>query len=246
MNAKRSDNKFMTGAHGAHPHSNSTPKKDTLPMKKPTVMIDSNGNAIPVKYVSSYDRQRDAVARRIHSRFVKGRKMLEQIVADSIQELDRLSRLKETLGDKGNFSAQSFDGLLRVSIRQRYNIFLDERVAKARELMLGYVDRLLSKVGDKEAKPLRLIINEAFRANSQGFLSTSKIFSLLRMEIDDPDWHQAKEILQDSIKPQKGKRYLACDVRKSTQADFTTIRLDIADCWPDTASDTSTDATPKE
>ena len=233
MNAKKSDNKFMAGAHGAHSHHET--RKENTTMKKPTTMTDSNGNAIPIKYVSSYDRHRDAVARRIHARFVKGRKFLEQLVSDSIVELDKLSQLKETLGDKGNFSAQSFDGLIRVNIRQRYNIFLDERVAKARELMLGYIDRILSKVSESEAKPLRLIINEAFRANSQGFLSTSKIFSLLRMEINDPSWHEAKEILQDSIKPQKGKRYLSCDIRKRVEDDFTTIRLDIADCWPDSA-----------
>ena len=207
-------------------------------MKKQSTMTDSNGNAVPLRYVSSYDRLRDTVARRIYARFVKERKALVKLVAESIVELDKLSQLKESLGEKGNFSAQSFDGLLRVSSRQRYNIMLDERVAKARELMLGYVDRLLSKVGDSEAKPLRLIIQEAFRANAQGFLSCSKIFSLLRMEIDDPDWREAKKILQDAIKPQKGKRYLSCDWRANTQHDFQTIRLDIADCWPD--SDTNT------
>ncbi len=206
-------------------------------MKKPTTMKDCNGNEIPLKYVSPYDRARDLATRRIHARFIKARKQLEELVAASIVELDRLSQLKESLGEKGNFSATSFDGLIRVSIRQRYNIFLDERVVKARELMLGYVDRLLSRVGEKDAKALRLIIHEAFRANSQGFLSTSKIFSLLRMEIDDPDWRAAKEILQESIKPQKGKRYLSCDVRANTQADFSTIRLDIADCWPETYID---------
>ena len=202
-------------------------------MKKPTTMTDSNGNEVPLKYVTAYDRARDAATRRIHARFVRARKMLETLVAESIAELDKLSQLKESLGKKGNFSATSFDGLIRVNIRQRYNIFLDERVVKARELMMGYVNRILANVREQEAKALRLIISEAFRANSQGFLSTSKIFALLRMEIDDPDWHAAKEILQESIKPQKGKRYLSCDTRKNTQVDFSTIRLDIADCWPD-------------
>ena len=51
-------------------------------------------------------------------------------------------------------------------------------------------------------------------------------------EIDNADWRKAKQILQDAIKPQKGKRYLACEVRRSTQEDFRQIRLDIADCWP--------------
>jgi len=233
MKKANKDNEFMSvGARCAAP-SNNTPKGNTT-MHKQKIMRDNNGNEVPVKYVAPYDRARDAAVRRIHRRFVDARKRLESIVADSIVELDKLAALRESLGEKGNFQTTSFDGLIRVSIRQRYNIFLDERVVKARELMLGYVNRVLSRVGDGDAKALRLIVSEAFKANGQGFLSTSRIFSLLRMEINDPDWHEAKEILQESIKPQKGKRYLACDVRPSLQADFSTIRLDIADCWPDT------------
>ena len=98
--------------------------------------------------------------------------------------------------------------------------------------MLGYVEGVLAKIGGNDAQALKLIVAEAFKANAQGFLSTGKIMSLLRMEIDNADWRKAKQILQDAIKPQKGKRYLACEVRRSTQEDFRQIRLDIADCWP--------------
>ena len=63
--------------------------------------------------------------------------------------------------------------------------------------------------------------------------------SLLKMEIDNADWREAKRILQDSIKPQKGKRYLVCERRASTQDDFRPVRLDIADCWPEEAEHSS-------
>ncbi|MBR4611874.1 MAG: DUF3164 family protein [Kiritimatiellae bacterium] len=198
----------------------------------PSTMRDSNGNDVPLKYVSKYDKAKDRAVRRIHARFLKGRAMLESLVRDSIAELSELAQTKEKLGVKGNFSARSFDGLLQVSIKQQYNILLDERVVHARELMLGYVGSVLDKVGGNDAQALHLIVAEAFKANAQGFLSTSRILALLRMEIDNADWREAKRILQESIKPQKGKRYLICESRPSTQLDFETIRLDIADCWP--------------
>ena len=202
-------------------------------MSKPiTTMRDSNGQDVPVKYVSAYDKLCDRVTRRVEARFHKARAVLEAVVRDSIADLDALKGGKEKLGAKGNFQARSFDGLIQVSIRQQYNILLDERVVHARELMLGYVEGVLAKIGGNDAQALKLIVAEAFKANAQGFLSTGKIMSLLRMEIDNADWREAKRILQDAIKPQKGKRYLACEVRPSTQADFRQIRLDIADCWP--------------
>ena len=190
-------------------------------------MRDSNGQEVPVKYVSAYDKLRDKITRRIKARFLKARAALEAVVSESIADLDELARCKESVGAK-----RSFDALIQVSIRQQYNILLDERVVRARELMLGYVEGVLAKIGGNDAQALKLIVAEAFKANAQGFLSTGKIMSLLRMEIDNADWRKAKQILQDAIKPQKGKRYLACEVRRSTQEDFRQIRLDIADCWP--------------
>lgn len=195
-------------------------------------MRDSNGQEVPVKYVSAYDKLRDKITRRIKARFLKARAALEAVVSESIADLDELAKCKESVGAKGNFQARSFDALIQVSIRQQYNILLDERVVRARELMLGYVEGVLAKIGGNDAQALKLIVAEAFKANAQGFLSTGKIMSLLRMEIDNADWRKAKQILQDAIKPQKGKRYLACEVRRSTQEDFRQIRLDIADCWP--------------
>lgn len=198
-----------------------------------TTMRDSNGNDIPLKYVSKYDKAKDRTVRRILARFLKARAMLEAVVSETVAELDALAQTKEKLGSKGNYSARSFDALIQVSIRQQYNIFLDERVVRARDLMLGYVESVLAKVGGTDAAALRLIVAEAFKANAQGFLSTGKVMSLLRMEIDNADWREAKRILQDAVKPQKGKRYLVCERRSSTQGDFEAIRLDIADCWPD-------------
>jgi len=201
--------------------------------KQVATMRDSNGNDIPLKYVSKYDKAKDKAVRKILARFVKARHSLESVVAETVAELNELAATKESVGAKGNFSARSFDGLIQVSIRQQYNILLDERVVRARELMLGYIEGVLAKVGGNDAQALRLIVAEAFKANAQGFLSTGKIMSLLRMEIDNDDWREAKRILQESIKPQKGKRYLVCETRISTQMEFEAIRLDIADCWPE-------------
>ena len=79
---------------------------------------------------------------------------------------------------------------------------------------------------------VRLLVEAAFKANSQGYLSTGKVLALLRMEVDSAKWREAKLILQAALKPERGKQYLVCEVRESTQTDWRPIRLDIADCWP--------------
>ena len=200
--------------------------------KKENLWTDINGDQVPAKYVSKFDKARDAVSRRILKRFNAGRKVLEQIVRESIEDLDGLMQLKESVGAKGNFQTSSFDGLIQVSIDQQYNIQLDERVARARELMLEYVNSELSRL-DKDTTFLRKLVEDSFRANAKGYLPISSILKLTRYEVKDERWNEARGILQDAMKPVPGKRYLNCRVRNTPQQDFKTIRLDLADCWPE-------------
>lgn len=200
--------------------------------KKENLWTDINGDQVPAKYVSKFDKARDAVSRRILKRFNAGRKVLEQIVRESIEDLDGLMQLKESVGAKGNFQTSSFDGLIQVSIDQQYNIQLDERVARARELMLEYVNSELSRL-DKDTTFLRKLVEDSFRANARGYLPISSILKLTRYEVKDERWNEARGILQDAMKPVPGKRYLNCRVRNTPQQDFKTIRLDLADCWPE-------------
>ena len=200
--------------------------------KKENLWTDINGDQVPAKYVSKFDKARDAVSRRILKRFNAGRKVLEQIVRESIEDLDGLMQLKESVGSKGNFQTSSFDGLIQVSIDQQYNIQLDERVARARELMLEYVNSELSRL-DKDTTFLRKLVEDSFRANAKGYLPISSILKLTRYEVKDARWNEARGILQDAMKPVPGKRYLNCRVRDTPQQDFKTIRLDLADCWPE-------------
>lgn len=200
--------------------------------KKENLWTDINGDQVPAKYVSKFDKARDAVSRRILKRFNAGRKVLEQIVRESIEDLDGLMKLKESVGAKGNFQTSSFDGLIQVSIDQQYNIQLDERVARARELMLEYVNSELSRL-DKDTTFLRKLVEDSFRANAKGYLPISSILKLTRYEVKDERWNEARGILQDAMKPVPGKRYLNCRVRNTPQQDFKTIRLDLADCWPE-------------
>ena len=47
------------------------------------------------------------------------------------------------------------------------------------------VDALLDRVDGVDVSALRLLVMEAFKANSQGFLSTGRVLSLMRMEVNN-------------------------------------------------------------
>lgn len=202
-------------------------------MKTTKTMTDAMGNNVPVNYVKKEDKLRDRNVRRILARFLKARKALERLVADCIEDIDEITQARGSVAEMGNVSARSFDSLIEVNIRQQYTITLNESVCRAREMMVSYVSKIIEELGAK-AYPVQKIVEAAFKTDSKGFLSRSKITELLALDIRDPEWMEAAHILREAMTREKGKRYLSCKVRKSTQHDFEPILLDIAACWPET------------
>ena len=201
-------------------------------MAKQKVWIDGRGQEVPSCYVSAYNKARDKAVRHVAAGARKLREQMEAFMADAVKTMSELAGAKEDLGKRGNFSARSFDSLLQVSIRQQWHIRLDERVAKARELMLDYANRELRKAGDG-AFLLKQMIEAAFKVDRLGFLPRSEVTKLLSYKVSDDSWNQGAEILRQAQTTERGKRYLTVEERSGLQRDFSPIRLDIADCWPD-------------
>lgn len=200
-------------------------------MAKQKVWIDGRGQEVPARYVKAYDKARDRAVRHVLAGAKKLRAQMEAFMADAIATMNGLADVKEDLGKRGNFSARSFDALIQVSIRQQWHIRLDERVAKARELMLDYANRELERAGDG-AYLLSQMIEAAFKVDRLGFLPRSEVAKLLSYNVNDDKWNDGANILRQAQTTERGKRYLSIEERGNLQGDFHPIRLDLADCWP--------------
>lgn len=205
-------------------------------MNKDAVMIDSMGAAVPVRHVKPYDRIRDAGVRRIYARFLKARSVLEHVMRDSLADLDKIAKARGEAGieagEKGNMQVSSFDGLTTVGLHVRYDIHLDERVIRARELMYDCARRIKSKLDSDEANVLEVLIDEAFQPTRSGALPVTRVLSLMRRDVAAPEWQEAKRLLSESMETRRGKSYLRVEARPDRQHDPVPVRLDIADCWP--------------
>ena len=203
---------------------------------KQKIWIDGRGREVPPCYVGKYDKARDKAVRHVLAGALKLRSQMEAFMADAVKTMNGLADVKESLGKRGNFSARSFDALIQVSISQRWHIRFDERVAKARELMLDYANRELERAGDG-AFLLSQMIEAAFKVDRLGFLPRTEVAKLLSYKVNDASWNAGADILRQAQTTERGKRYLSIEQRGSLQADFRPIRLDISDCWPSEESE---------
>ena len=200
--------------------------------KAQKVWVDGRGQEVPASYVSKYDKARDRAVRHVVAGAQRLRGQIEAFMADAVATMGALAGVRDgDLGRRGNFSARSFDALLQVSIRQQWHISLDERVARARELMLDYAGRELARAGDG-AFLLRQMIEAAFKVDRAGFLPRSEVARLLSYRVDDAKWNEGADILRRAQTTERGKQYIAVETRPDLNRDFRPIRLDVADCWP--------------
>lgn len=211
---------------------------------KTKFMTNADGDPVPMRNVTAYEKETERKVRAIYNRWTKARAMLEKCMTECVADMDFLKGerkkgakkgTEKKLGVKGNFSVSSFDGLITVQIQQSYQIFLDERSIQARDLMLDYANKVVAKVTEAAGENvpfLTQLIEDTFRPNSNGALPYGKVLRLLRYNITAAQWLKARALLVDSIKPQKSKQYLMVGVKPDRQHDAKNIRLDAADCWP--------------
>lgn len=193
-------------------------------------MTDNLGNAVPLRYVSKIDRERDRVVRQL---FRKAERLNEQLAEFRVECLETIEAFLDweaaqgdgpQRGPKGNVSLPSFDGTLRVTRARQASIEFDERLQSARELIREHIT-------DKAAnldRDIQVIIDDAFNG-SNGRLSTARVLGLLKLKIAGPKWVQAMELIKESIRVSATREYARFHRRPGgSKAEYQQVALDIA------------------
>lgn len=197
-------------------------------------MMDASGEMVPVKYVPAYDRLRDREVRRVVKAFSAERERLEKLMGKVLGTVEKLKVARGIgVAGKGNIQFSSFDNLMRVEIVTRYKIELDDRALQAKQMMVDYVMAGLKDVKDHNHKQAALqLINDTFTPTKSGCLRSNMVVRLLNYRIVAREWQAACAVLREAMVTSRSKSYLNVSTRESHQGEWSTIRLDLADCWP--------------
>jgi hypothetical protein len=126
-------------------------------------------------------------------------------------------------GTKGNLSLVSFDGQFKVQIAVDDTVMFDEKLQIAKQLIDGCIHRWTA---NSDAN-LKALVEHAFQTDKQGNINTARVLGLLRLKIDDDEWHRAMEAIKDSIKVARSKSYLRFYQRVGKEGKYEQIALDM-------------------
>ncbi|MBH3449169.1 DUF3164 family protein [Pseudomonas putida] len=191
---------------------------------------DAKGHLVPLELVKPIDMARNDLVLELVAKAKVVSDTLAAFKADAFGDIKAFVDMSAEQynaklgGKKGNITLMSFDGQFKVVQAAQDNIRFDERLQAARAL----IDECLTEWTQDARSEVRAIVNEAFRADKQGEISTGRVLALRRMDITDARWQRAMEAIGDAVQVVGSKSYIRVYQRIGESEQYVPIPLDIA------------------
>lgn len=125
---------------------------------------------------------------------------------------------------KGNRTLMTHDGLFKVQVQVQEQIEFGPELQVAKDL----VDECLAEWSAEAMPQLQAVVTEAFNVDKKGEISRTRIYDLLRMQIDDPRWERAMKAVRDAMRVTGSKSYTRVSMRTKPDGQWKLIPLDAA------------------
>lgn len=193
-------------------------------------MMDAKGRLVPVELIDEIDTTRNDLVLEI---LTKAEQLQEQLRDFKVATLDDIGAFVDLAGEKyqvsiggkkGNVSLTSYDGLIKIQRSIQEYLRFDERLQAAKEL----IDNCIHRWSEGTRSELRILVDDAFQVDKEGLISTGRVLSLRRHNIDDEEWKQAMQAIADSIQVCGSKTYVRIYRRSSIDGKWNQVSLDLA------------------
>lgn len=194
-----------------------------------TYWQDAKGSLIAEELIKDIDKERDELVEGFAAQALtlQGEmRAFKNRVFDDVAAFVALSAEKYNVqigGRKGNITLHSFDGKYKIQVAVADHIRFDERIHAAK----AQIDECLHEWSSDARPELRSLIDNAFQVDKEGNLSTARILSLRRVDIQDDRWTQAMQAIADSVQVVGSKDYIRF-YERDEKGKYQPISLDMA------------------
>jgi hypothetical protein len=193
-------------------------------------MQDAQGRLVPTGTVKDIDKLRDQTVRAIVDQ-AKGvhavlcrfkRNTFSDIAAFVVTSAEQYE--VKIGGEKGNVTLYSYDGRYKVVRQVQETIKFDERLKAAKAL----IDACITDWAAGARDEIKVLVNDAFKVDKEGDVSTNRVLSLRRLNISDPKWQRAMQAISDSLSVIGSRSYVRVYERVGDTDQYQAIPLDLA------------------
>lgn len=194
-------------------------------------MQDAQGRLVPKSLVKPIDKARDQLVQELIAKAVAVNEALAKFKSSTFGDIaafvDMSAEQYDTKlgGKKGNVTLFSFDGKFKVQFAVSENIQFDERLQAAKAL----IDECITEWSQGSSPEIQVLVQDAFKTDSEGNLNHGRILGLRRLEIADERWKRAMQAIGESVQVVGSKQYVRFYQRRADDTDqYEAIPLDMA------------------
>ncbi|MDO8654216.1 MAG: DUF3164 family protein [Undibacterium sp.] len=191
---------------------------------------DAQGRLVPESLVKPIDKARDQLVQELIDKAVAVKNALvdfkKTTFADIAAFVDLSLEQYDTKlgGKKGNVTLFSFDGRYKVQFAVSENIQFDERLQAAK----GLIDECITEWSQGSSPEIKVLVQDAFKTDSEGNLNHGRILGLRRLDIKDERWKRAMQAIGESVQVVGSKQYVRFYQRRDETDQYDAIALDMA------------------
>jgi hypothetical protein len=193
-------------------------------------MQDAQGRLVPESLVKPIDKARDQLVKELMVKAITVKSTLvdfkKATFADIAAFIDLSLEQYDTKlgGKKGNVTLFSFDGKYKVQFAVSENIQFDERLQAAKSL----IDECITEWSQGSSPEIQVLVQDAFKTDSEGNLNHGRILGLRRLDITDERWKRAMQAIGESVQVVGSKQYVRFYQRRDETDQYDAIVLDMA------------------
>lgn len=187
--------------------------------KKGKYWIDSNGEAVPEKYVPNKEKKDDQLVeeifcaiKKLSSEIQQAREFVDMKIEEYISWLEIEYGVKPDW--KGNLKISNFSDSRRIKKKIQDRLEFDNRL----QLAKTKINECLGKWAKHARLEVKTIISRAFATDKEGKVNARQVLGLLTLNIDDSEWQEAMELIRQSRKINNTKEYYYFEERGQKNA----------------------------
>ncbi|MBL4800885.1 MAG: DUF3164 family protein [Emcibacter sp.] len=204
-----------------------TPEENKFPSG---YLMDSKGRMVPESMIKDHVKMEDDMVRKIMGYAADLNDQIARFQAHTFSDMAAFMDLLEEKydltrgGRKGNVTFSSFDGCMKIQIAIQDHLEFGPELQVAKQLIDECIAAWSSDMSDK----ISALVNHAFNVDKPGQVNREGLFSLRRLEIDDPQWRSAVEAINDSIRTVGSKAYIRFHRRDNPEDKWQPVTIDLA------------------
>ncbi|WP_425099163.1 DUF3164 family protein [Tropicibacter sp. S64] len=191
---------------------------------------DGRGGYIPVKLIKAQHLLEDQLVRKVMGFAVPLSAQVSRFKGHTFEDLGGFDALLAQEygvtkgGKKGNRTYQTHDGLMKIEVRVNDLLDFGPELQTAKHLL----DECLNEWSEDSRPEVRALIRETFNTDKEGQVNRALLFTMLRLDVEEPRWNRAMDAIRDAIRVVGSKTYYRFQTRDSFDAPWTTVTIDLA------------------